>query len=74
MAEDRRRFREIRKRVQEEFSVATDIDNINYFLYFGLEDSQPRPQGFSLKKMGGAGKGPGIGWSRVPSYTLKSWV
>ena len=26
---------------------------------------QPRPQGFSLKKMGGAGKGPGIGWSRV---------
>ena len=35
---------------------------------------QPRPQGFSLKKMGGAGKGPGIGWSRVPSYTLKSWV
>lgn len=39
MAEDRRRFREIRKRVQEEFSVATDIDNINYFLYFGLEDS-----------------------------------
>ena len=24
--------------------------------------------------MGGVGKGPGIGWSRVPSYTLKSWV
>ena len=39
MAEDRRRFRETRKRVPEEFSVATDIDNINYFLYFGLEDS-----------------------------------
>jgi len=38
MAEDRRRFREIRKRVPEEFSVATDIDNINYFLSFGLED------------------------------------
>ena len=31
---------------------------------------QPRPQGFSLKKMGGAGKGPGIGWSRVqPKYS-----
>ena len=26
---------------------------------------QPRPQGFSLKKKGGAGKGPGFGWSRV---------
>ena len=31
------------------------------------------PRAFPLK-MGGAGKGPGIGWSRVPSYTLKSWV
>ena len=31
---------------------------------------QPRPQGFSLKKKGGAGKGPGIGWSRVqPKYS-----
>ena len=31
---------------------------------------QPRPQDFSLKKMGGAGKGPGIGWSRVqPKYS-----
>ena len=31
---------------------------------------QPRPQGFSLKKMGGAGKGPGIGWSRAqPKYS-----
>ena len=39
IAEDRCRFREIRKRVREEFSVATDIDNSNYFLYFGLEDS-----------------------------------
>ena len=26
---------------------------------------QPRPQGFSLKKWVGPGKGPGIGWSRV---------
>ena len=25
-------------------------------------------------QMGGAGKAPGIGWSRVSSYTLKSWV
>ena len=23
------------------------------------------------QKLGGAGKGPGIGWSRVPYYTLK---
>ena len=30
--------------------------------------------GLFPQKMGGAGKGPGIGWSRVPSYTLKSWV
>ena len=31
---------------------------------------QPLPQGFSLKKKGGAGKGPGIGWSRVqPKYS-----
>ena len=31
---------------------------------------QPRPQLFSLKKMGGTGKGPGIGWSRVqPRYS-----
>ena len=30
VAENRRRFREIRKRVPEEFSVATDIDNISY--------------------------------------------
>ena len=31
---------------------------------------QPRPQGFSLKNMGKAGKGPGIGWSRVqPKYS-----
>ena len=36
MAEDWRRFREIRKRVREEFSVATDIDNVNYFPYFGF--------------------------------------
>ena len=29
-----------------------------------------RPQGFSLKKMGGAGKGPAIGWSRAqPKYS-----
>jgi len=31
------------------------------------------PRAFPLKN-GLAGKGPGIGWSRVPSYTLKSWV
>ena len=31
------------------------------------------PRAFPLK-MGGAGKGPGIGWSRVSSYTLKSRV
>ena len=31
---------------------------------------QPLPQGFSLKKKGGAGKGPGIGWSHVqPKYS-----
>ena len=31
---------------------------------------QPRPQGFFLKIMGGAGKGPGIDWSRVqPKYS-----
>ena len=34
---------------------------------------QPRPQGFSLKKMGGAGKGPGIGWSRAqPKYSWEA--
>ena len=34
--------------------------------------TQPRPQGFSLKKKGGAGKGPGIGWSPVkPKYSEK---
>ena len=31
------------------------------------------PRAFPLKN-GWGGKGPGIGWSRVPSYTLKSWV
>ena len=37
---------------------------------FFLSMGQPRPQGFSLKKMGGAGKGPGIGWSRAqPKYS-----
>ena len=31
---------------------------------------QPRPLGFSLKKLGAAGKGPGIGWSRAqPKYS-----
>ena len=30
-----------------------------------LDNFQPRPQGFSLKKWVGPGKGPGIGWSRV---------
>ena len=37
-----------------------------------LYNTQPRPQGFSFKKMGGAGKGPAIGWSRVqPKYSEK---
>ena len=34
---------------------------------------QPRPQGFFLKIMGGAGKGPGIDWSRVqPKYSWEA--
>ena len=53
MAEDRRRFRETRKRVPEEFSVATDIDNINYFLYFGLEDRGCRRFVFYLMEISG---------------------
>ena len=38
------------------------------------KEQQPRPQGFSLK-MGGAGKGPGNGWSRVlfPPYPYPYW-
>ena len=40
-----------------------------------LNDVKPTSSpGLFPYKMGGAGKGPGIGWSRVPSYTLKSWV
>ena len=31
----------------------------------GERKSKKRPQGFSLKKWVGPGKGPGIGWSRV---------
>ena len=53
MAEDRRRFKEIRKRVPEEFSVATDIDNINYFVYFGLEDRDCRRFVFYLTEISG---------------------
>ena len=31
---------------------------------------EPQPLGFSREKKGGAGKGIGIGLSRVPSYPL----
>ena len=43
VAENRRRFREIRKRVPEEFSVATDIDNISYISVWktGAAESLP---------------------------------
>ena len=41
------------------------------FYAFRMATSSP---GLFPLKMGGAAKGPGIGWSRVPSYTLKSWV
>ena len=45
--------------------------NLIHFLSMTIDTKfQPRPQGLSLKKMGGAGKGPGIGWSRVqPKYS-----
>ena len=39
-----------------------------------LESRPTSSPGLFPQKMGGAGKGPGIGWSRVSSYTLKSWV
>ena len=52
--------------------ASDEVSRSTCFAWMDL--NQPRPQGFSLKKTGGAGKGPGIDWSRVLSYTLKSWV
>ena len=60
-----------------------DTDSIIYLWREGLPYVETGPflgqmttsyPGLFPQKMGGAGKGPGIGWSRVSSYTLKSWV
>ena len=50
----------------------TYVNNLEKKKLIAYEAATSSPGIFPEKKMGGAGKGPGIGWSGVPSCTLKS--
>ena len=50
------------------------LKSVRFYIGFPVVQTDGWMDSNLVPRVGGAGKGPGIGWSRVFSYTLKSWV